>query len=104
MMTVPTHMFLVTLAECLRADGFAADVYRLVAEQVRAIMRAAPNVFDHEMLAPLVAVLRDEGVTSSTLTSTDVIGYTPAGTSDDEERALTEQIRALMREAEAQRP
>jgi hypothetical protein len=113
-----TREFLSTLAQCLHADGkadtvtreaiepytdgdWSEDTYSATLEAVRAIMRADRKVFDCEMLTSLVAALRDEGLTADTLTSSDVTGYTPAGTSEDEERALTEQIRALMRQAEA---
>jgi hypothetical protein len=117
-----TKQFIRTLADCLRQDGFGADTitreavepytdgnwsedtYRVVLEQVRTIMRAEPKVFDHGMLTSLVDALREEGVTADTLTCADVNAYTPGGTSEDEERALTEQVRALMREAEAVRP
>jgi hypothetical protein len=117
-----TREFMRTLAQCLQADGFgpdtltpeavapysdgnwSEDTYRVVLEHVRAIMRAEPKVFDHGMLTSLADVLHDEGLTADTLTCVDVNAYTPGGTSEDEERVLTEQIRALMREAEAVRP
>jgi hypothetical protein len=114
-----TREFLSTLAQCLQVDGFQADTvtreavepytdgdwsedtYRVVLEHVRAIMRAEPKVFDHEMLTSLVAVLQDEGLTADTLTYTDVTAYTPADASEADEQAMTEAIRTAMRAAEA---
>jgi hypothetical protein len=51
-------------------------------------------------VASLVAALRAEDATSDTLTSADIDAYTPAGTSDDEARALIDDVRTPLLEAE----
>jgi hypothetical protein len=107
---------LMAMPAALRADGWddttvTLDEVREYAEhadesmlaRVRSAMRAIPprEIFDGQMMASLVAALQYEGVTADGLSPTDIDGYVPFGTTDDEARRSLDNVRVLLREAEA---